>query len=288
MENITLEKNENGFYKNGNNENETFEKIENNKNENETYMKDSKDENGEDEISKLNNDNSIENINKSITKINSNKKEKIDLDNHNNKYNENKNEIFIKKESNENQNEDENELFKETELIRIESSPIEINDENYVKKNSNKQKINFIINKSNLFNQLISTEIIKEKKEENKNNNIIQNVINKNDINSEKDNSIRNSKYDSKFILKRLEQINEDNNNYIDQIKISISKESAPNKINISKNIKFHDSLNSTLYELMDEPSYSMINIKFPQIKPIMFKQKDFNFIKSQKDIKSI
>ena len=85
-----------------------------------------------------------------------------------------------------------------------------------------------------------------------------------------------------------MEQLNEDNENYKDEIKISISKESIPNKINISKNVKFHENLNSTLYELMDEPSYSMINVKFPQIKPIIFEQKDFYNIKSQKDIKSI
>ena len=291
--NVNIEKNENAFHKNGNNENEICEKIENIKNVNETYVKD---ENGEDDISKLKNDNSVESKNKPITTRESNKKEIINLDE--DKYNENKNKNETNENKNKNKNknkneinENENELFKETELIRIESSPIEINDEKYLKRIS-KRQINFIINKSNLFNQLISTEIIKEKAKEDKTSNIIQNETNNIDNDSIKDirNSAnsRNSKFDSKFVLKRLEQISEDNNNCNDNIRISISKESIPNKINVSKNVKIHENFNSTLYDIMDEPSYTNINIKFPEVKPIIFKQKDFNFRKSEKDIKMI
>ena len=51
--------------------------------------------------------------------------------------------------------------------------------------------------------------------------------------------------------------------------------ENIPNRINISKQTKLHKNPQLTLFELMDEPSYTKINIQFPQIKQIVFTKSD-------------
>ena len=53
--------------------------------------------------------------------------------------------------------------------------------------------------------------------------------------------------------------------------------ENIPNRMNISKQIKLHNSPPLTLYELMNEPSYTKINIPFPQIKQIIFTKSDLS-----------
>ena len=65
-----------------------------------------------------------------------------------------------------------------------------------------------------------------------------------------------------------------DNDNFNE--KIEIVNETSANRVNVSKQIKLNDFPTLTLFELMDEPSFTKIFIDFPEIKEIKFSRKDF------------
>jgi hypothetical protein len=233
-------------------------------------------------------------------------------------------------------------------------------EEKYQKNIIKKPKINFIINNSNILNQITSTEIIKEEINNSKDGN--DKNENKNDIiNNEENNKSGSANHSlNKFDNKNIENENNDNvnklehlsnnnsleeidmiannpinknidennnsfeeidiigNNIIDKNEIINTKsklldrknqidekdldddfgalkrknlmneknielddieelENIPNRMNISKQIKLHNSPPLTLYELMNEPSYTKINIPFPQIKQIIFTKSDLS-----------
>jgi len=175
-----------------------------------------------------------------------------DIENINN--NENiKNDDLDKENKEENINDNNNDNINLEANININNNDINNNLDNIEEINTNinnikDNNIDINTNINNKDNKDEDENIIKEKNEELNN---LENILNKND----------------EFI------INTDIN-YID--KIEVLNEASANRVNVSKEVKLQGSPQLTLYELMDEPSYTKIYIDFPEIKEIKFTEDDF------------
>ena len=211
--------------------------------------KDNKDDNNENKIIKNEEDNKTNNI-----------EEKNKEDNKTNNIEE------MNKEDNKTNNIEE--MYKE-DFKNDNNIDNKLNENNNEIKNDN---INTNSNIKNNNEEEINTDI-----NVNQDNNLEHNTdINDGDI--VKENNIKTD-----LLLTEEEFKNEKDNNSkinintdINYDKIEIVNESSANRVNVSKKVKLHDSPMLTLYELMDEPSYSKIYVDFPEIKEIKFTKDDF------------
>ena len=112
--------------------------------------------------------------------------------------------------------ENEEEFIPEIEIVKAESMPIE---ENYPKNTIKKPKVNFIVNNSNILNQITSTEIIKEEISNSKDQNDKNDSINDNIINDDNNKSGVVNHSLNEFDNKNIE--NKKNSNIIDNENIN-------------------------------------------------------------------